>query len=102
MGEVAGRHFDFLVLKVDEDLRGRPRARRGGSSSRGTTAADLSGDWIAVVLEPKREAARAALGLAGPGDLVVVAGDDIGAAWDEITAFAPEAQARPRHLARAG
>jgi cyanophycin synthetase len=88
MGAVAGRMFDLLVLKEDEDPRGRPRGATSRLLAEGALEAGAARDRLSVVLD-EAEAVRQALSLAGPGDLVVVTADDVAAVWDAVTRFEP-------------
>jgi cyanophycin synthetase len=80
---------DFLVVKQDENLRGRPSGEAAGFIRQGALRAGLAEANIAVVL-PEPEAVEAALRMAQPRDLVVVFADLINDVWQQITAFGGE------------
>ena len=69
MGEVVGRMADFAVVTSDNPRDEDPDAIIAG------ICAGLEGTRADVVVEPDRRAAiRAALRLAEPGDVVLIAG----------------------------
>ncbi|HEY4121550.1 MAG TPA: cyanophycin synthetase, partial [Byssovorax sp.] len=93
LGRVAASAFDVVVAKEDDNLRGRasgdvPRlvvegARAGGLDERAT---------YARAAEP--EAIDFALGLAQPGDLVVVFADDVTRTWKQVIYWGKPAELR--------
>ncbi|WP_210528736.1 cyanophycin synthetase [Rubellimicrobium arenae] len=100
MGAVAGRHFDIVVFKEDQDLRGRAPGEAAALLMEGALGAGCPRSRLFTVRD-EVEATRHALRLGGPGDLVVVTADDIAAVWDQIRSFSPRTREVPA-LARAG
>jgi cyanophycin synthetase len=86
LGELAGRMVDHLVIKQDENLRGRPSGEAAGLIREGAQRAGLAADKITVVL-PEPEAVDAALAMAEPRDLVVIFADLIPQVWRQITTW---------------
>ncbi|MHB1256471.1 MAG: cyanophycin synthetase [Dethiobacteraceae bacterium] len=70
-GEAAGHRFDYLIIKEDQDLRGRQPGEAEKLLLRGALAAGMARESIFVQRE-ERLAVREALSMASPGDLVVV------------------------------
>ncbi len=91
----AAPHFDHFVCKQDDHRRGRadgevPALLRGALLDAGVAA-----DAVETVhAEP--DAVEHALRAAGPGDLVVVLGDQIARCWDQIVAFEAADAPAPR------
>jgi cyanophycin synthetase len=87
-GAIAGRTFDLLVIKEDNDRRGR----EAGSIARllydAAHEAGMPPDRMITVLD-ELEATRHALGLAEPDDLVVICADEITAVWKEVIYHLP-------------
>ncbi|RFB88783.1 cyanophycin synthetase [Rhizobium leguminosarum bv. trifolii] len=84
MGTLAGRLFDRLILKEDDDPRGRPAGEAAailmeGARRAGTPLADME-----IVLSERR-AVDKALAQALPNDLIVIAADDIGRVWHQVS-----------------
>jgi cyanophycin synthetase len=88
MGRVAAQIFDRLILKEDEDLRGRSRGETASLLGRGARAEGFPHDQIDLVLREK-EAIDRALEQAQPGDRIVVAVDDIHAVWQHVSQLRP-------------
>jgi cyanophycin synthetase len=86
LGELAGSMVDELIVKQDEDLRGRASGETAALIRRGAQNAGLADDHIREVL-PEPEAVDAALQMAGQGDLVLIFADNIPATWQRITSF---------------
>lgn len=70
LGEVAGRGFDLVVAKEDEDRRGRPPGEVAALLARGARKY-LPPEQVQIILA-EEEAVRWALTQARPGDLVAV------------------------------
>ncbi|MFV9505945.1 MAG: cyanophycin synthetase [Oscillochloridaceae bacterium umkhey_bin13] len=86
VGAIAGTMFDLLILKEDDDRRGRPDGAVRGILRR---AAITAGMPEAGILEAESElaAVRRALRSAAPGDLVVLFADNITGVWKEVIYF---------------
>lgn len=71
LGQVAGRGFQRLIIKEDEDLRGRKRGEVASLLLEGAMKAGLKKDQIDVILK-EDEAIAFAIENASEGDLVVI------------------------------
>lgn len=98
-GAIGGTMFDLLVLKEDDDRRGREPGVVADMLRAAARKAGMSDEQIVTVLD-EREAVRHALGLARPGDLLVVFADNITPVWKEIIYYKPGglAQVVPEEL----
>ncbi|MBM3461194.1 MAG: cyanophycin synthetase [Armatimonadetes bacterium] len=86
MGEIAGRTFDVVVFKEDDDRRGRAPGEIAGLMAAGARQARGSDENVHVVLtEP--EAVQRGLEMARRDDLVVILADDLTRTWDQVTKF---------------
>jgi cyanophycin synthetase len=70
-GALAASGFGRLIIKEDEDRRGREAGETAALLWKGARAAGLPADGVTVILN-EEDAVRAALDMTGPGDLVVV------------------------------
>jgi cyanophycin synthetase len=86
LGELAGRMVDHLVIKEDENLRGRASGEAAGLIREGAQRAGLADAKITTVL-PEPDAVDAALAMAEPRDLVVIFADLIPQVWQQITTW---------------
>lgn len=82
-GEAAGRSFDLLLIKEDEDLRGRSPGETAILLQQGSRNAGVAHDRISIEAN-ERLAVQKALRLARPGDLVVVFYEKLEAVLSEI------------------
>ncbi|MBX0326114.1 cyanophycin synthetase [Oscillochloris sp. ZM17-4] len=89
VGAIAGTMFDTLILKEDDDRRGRAPGEIA-ALMRSTAAASMPAAQIITVLD-EIEATRHALSIAEPGDLVVIFADNITAVWKEVIYFGKDA-----------
>ncbi len=71
VGKLAGRGFDFIYIKEDQDLRGRKPGEVAGLLAEGALEVGMKEDEMEIILS-EAEAVGTALRRAGPGDLVVV------------------------------
>lgn len=71
VGKTAGQYFDELVIKEDDDPRGRTPGEVSALLAQGARMAGLPRERVAIVPDEGKAVAKA-LNLAGPGDLVVV------------------------------
>ncbi len=83
IGAITGNMFDLLIIKEDNDRRGRQHGSIAAMLREAAISAGMSEDRIITVLD-ELEAARYALGLAQPNDLVVIFADEITAVWKEV------------------
>lgn len=85
LGRVAARYFDEIVVREDENNRGRPR---GQTAELITSGIESAGEErrvasVSTVLD-EIAATRAALDMAGDGDVVVVCVDHANEVWKEL------------------
>jgi cyanophycin synthetase len=95
LGEVAAQHFDVLVVREDEALRGRERGEVAELVRQGVHHAMQAGarcKQVEVVLE-EIDAIRHAMGRANAGDLLVVCVDKHGEAMSELENWSNQAYA---------
>jgi cyanophycin synthetase len=84
-GTLAGRTFDTIVIREDDDLRGRRPGEVANLLLAAVREAGVPPDRTAIVLD-EIEATHAAIDRAGPGDLVVAMVDHVPKVWEELTA----------------
>jgi cyanophycin synthetase len=85
LGGVAARFFDEIIVREDENNRGRPRGQTAELIASGIEAAgdDRRATRVSTILD-ELEATRAALDLARDGDVVVVCVDHANRVWKEL------------------
>jgi cyanophycin synthetase len=86
LGRVAARYFDDVIIREDENPRGRARGEAAALIAEGVEEARAAGaraGHVEIVTD-ELEAAKRALDRARPGDLVVVCVDHAERIWDEI------------------
>jgi cyanophycin synthetase len=93
-GFLAGQIFDEIVVREDDDPRGRQRGEMATLVRQAVQEAGLPEGRIHTVLD-EIEAIHAAIDLASPGDLVVALVDRVTLAWDALEKRAA-LQAAPR------
>jgi cyanophycin synthetase len=82
-GEIAGRMFDLVVIKEDDDRRGRAPGGIASIIREGAMSVGMRDDQIIVMLD-ELTAVRHALSLGRPGDLLVIFADNITPVWKTI------------------
>ena len=95
LGAQAAQHFDRIIVREDDHLRGRRPGETADLIVRGARRAQADGARVRqvdVVLD-EIESTRVAVSLANPGDLVVLCVDRARAVWDELQAIGQVAQA---------
>jgi cyanophycin synthetase len=88
VGAIAGTTFDLLVLKEDNDRRGRKEGSIAALLHDAAREAGMGPDHMITVVD-ELEAVRHALSLAEPDDLVVICADEITAVWKEVIYYKP-------------
>ena len=83
MARAAAGHFDHVVCKRDDNLRGRGPDEIPAMLRDALVEAGMSADAVETIPD-EAEAVAHALALAERGDLVVVFGDKIERCWDQI------------------
>ena len=71
IGEIAGKYFDYLYIKEDEDLRGRNPGEIAKLMEHGILSAGKSKDDIEIILS-ETQALKTAMSNGKPGDLIIV------------------------------
>ena len=86
IGRIAAGGFDHLILRRDDDLRGRKATEVPDMLKRAAMEAGLAEDCIDVIPDEER-ALDHALRIGQRGDLLIVFGDKISRCWKQITKF---------------
>jgi len=86
--------FDYILLKEDDDTRGRPRGQTGALLREGLLEAGFPAERIYDEVCLEEEATLRALRMARAGDLVVIFGDKLERVWDLIVSFKCEVPER--------
>lgn len=86
IGRIAAGGFDHLILRRDDDLRGRKATEVPDLLKRAAMEAGLAEDCIDVIPDEER-ALDHALRIGQRGDLLIVFGDKISRCWKQITKF---------------
>jgi cyanophycin synthetase len=89
VGAISAPLFDEIILREDDDLRGRRPGEVAALLAEGAEAAGGPGRQIRTVLS-EREAIAASLQAARPGDLLVLIADDVERAWSDVLQFDPQ------------
>ncbi|HEX5718629.1 MAG TPA: cyanophycin synthetase [Thermoanaerobaculia bacterium] len=94
LAAAAAPGFDYILLKEDEDPRGRPRGQAGALLREGLLDAGFPAERICEEVCLEEEATLRALEMARAGDLVVIFGDKLQRVWDLIVNFKSQAPER--------
>jgi cyanophycin synthetase len=86
IGRIAAGGFDHLVVRRDDDLRGRKPTEIPDLLRRSALEAGMADDCIDVIPDEER-ALDHALKMGQRGDLLIVFGDKISRCWKQITKF---------------
>jgi cyanophycin synthetase len=95
LGEIAARHFDVIVVREDQALRGRQRGETSSLIAAGVQSAMLQGarcKQVEIVLD-ELAATRHAMYRANRGDLVVLCVDKHATVLNELENWSKQAQA---------
>jgi len=87
LAAAAAPAFDLVLLREDDNRRGRPPGEVGELLRRGLTAAGFPEDHIAPAVYNEEQAVAKALDTARAGDLLVIFGDNLQRVWDQIVSF---------------
>jgi cyanophycin synthetase len=93
MGALATHYFDEIIFREDPARRGRRPGEIVALLAEGALAAGFPEERIKRILE-EDEAADICLGMAQPGDLVVLTPTDVEAMWQQVLTFQPSPSAR--------
>ncbi len=94
LGEIAAQHFDVVIVREDNALRGRRRGETAGLIAEGVRAAMSAGArcrQVEIVLD-ELESTRHAVARSNPGDLIVICVDQHGAVMHELESYGTQAQ----------
>ncbi|MCA9653748.1 MAG: cyanophycin synthetase [Myxococcales bacterium] len=86
IARAAATAFDRIILRSDDDRRGREAGEIPALLRKGLLAAGMADDRI-VHVEEEEAAVDAGLRLAKAGDLLVIFGDDITRCWKQVIYF---------------
>lgn len=86
IGEIAGKTFDFLVIKEDYNRRGRAEGETAGIIKQGFLSCSRSEDDVEIILNEK-DAVDYALKTAQKDDLIVIFCDEIRDVWKQVIQF---------------
>jgi cyanophycin synthetase len=87
LGRASAPAFDLVILREDDNRRGRTTGVVGELLREGLLAAGFPEDRIAPGVLDEEEAVRRGLETARPGDLLVIFGDDLPRDWEQIVSF---------------
>jgi cyanophycin synthetase len=94
LAAAAAPGFDYILIKEDDDTRGRPRGQTGALLREGLLDAGFPAERICEEVCLEEEATLRALEMARAGDLVVIFGDKLQRVWDLIVNFKSQAPER--------
>ena len=86
MGEIAGAAFDCLIIKEDDDRRGRPVGESAALMKRGAMNAGMAEEKIEIIPD-EVEAVEHGLRQGIKSDVVVITADNIKRTHEQITRF---------------
>jgi cyanophycin synthetase len=84
VGQTAAAYFDEIVIREDENNRGRPRGNTAALIEQGVRSANRSRVESGTTMLDELEATRHALDMARDGDVVVVCVDHANQVWKEL------------------
>jgi len=87
LAAAAAPAFDLVLLREDDNRRGRPPGEVGELLRRGLIGAGFPADCIAPEIYQEEQAVAKALTTARAGDLLVIFGDRLAPVWDQIVSF---------------
>ncbi|HVT58273.1 MAG TPA: cyanophycin synthetase [Thermoanaerobaculia bacterium] len=93
LAAAAAPAFDLVLVREDDNPRGRRPGEVGALLRRGLLAAGLPAERVAPEIYPEEEAVARALEMARAGDLLVIFGDDLARDWEQIVSFGTAAPA---------
>jgi cyanophycin synthetase len=83
-GELSGKTFDQIVIREDDNTRGRASGEISQMLAAAAVDAGLAGDQVSIVLD-ELEAVKVALDISEKKDLVVLLVDKPAAVWEMLT-----------------
>jgi cyanophycin synthetase len=82
-GSTAARYFTIIIIKEDDDLRGRAPGETAALLAKGAMSTGMDKQRLLVVRE-ERTAVQQALSMTQPGDLVVIFYEEIERVLQEV------------------
>jgi len=95
LARAAAPAFDFIILREDDNRRGRRAGESGALVRQGLVSAGFPEDRISPEVYGEVEAVQRSLETAQPGDLLVIFGDDLDRVWNQIVTFGRPADSTP-------
>jgi cyanophycin synthetase len=92
LAHAAAPAFDLILLREDDNRRGRKPGEIGEILRQGLVAAGFPAERIAPEIFAEEAAIQRALETAQPGDLVVLFGDNLDRSWRQIVSFGKSAE----------
>lgn len=93
LAAAAAPAFDLIVVKEDDDPRGRRPGEVGALLRRGLIATGFPSERVVAKVYGEEEAVLTALRMARAGDLVAIFGEKLTRVWDLIVDFKPAPEA---------
>lgn len=87
LARAAAPAFDMILLREDDNRRGRKPGEVGELLRQAFLDAGFPAERIAPGVFPEEEAVQRSLETAQPGDLLVIFGDDLDRDWNQIVSF---------------
>jgi cyanophycin synthetase len=87
VAKAAASAFDVVLLREDDNRRGRKAGETGALLRQGLTEAGFPAERISREVYEEEEAVRLGLESAQPGDFLVIFGDKLQRCWDQIVNF---------------
>jgi cyanophycin synthetase len=100
LARAAAPAFDLILLREDDDRRGRRPGEVGELLRQGLVAAGFPAERIAAGVYSEEEAVQRSLEEARLGDLLVIFGDKLDRAWNQIVNFGRPAPAETAAVPR--
>jgi cyanophycin synthetase len=100
LAAAAAPAFDLVMLREDDDLRGRQPGEVGEILRQGLLDAGLPPERIVDGVHGEEAAIQKALDLARAGDLLVIFGDKLQRAWEQIVNYERPEQETPAEESR--
>jgi cyanophycin synthetase len=92
LAAAASPAFDYLILREDDDPRGRQPGEVGELLRQGLFQVGFPAERVCPKVYGEADAVVKALEMARAGDLVVIFGDKLASVWDLIVSFKPQPQ----------
>ena len=93
LAQAAATAFDLILLREDDNRRGREPGVVGELLRQGLLAAGFPAERIAPGVYDEEEAVQRGLETAQPGDLLVIFGDKLDRSWRQIVSFGRSSEA---------